>query len=348
MKAISRASYSIIIPFLLLFSCTEEDSEESFKPRYTGANGEVVIVCSDKLWNGPIGDTVEAILSQDLHGVPRPEPHFDVGRVNTNSMTSLIQKHRNLFFIELNEDLEHAAKIELGEDQWSKGQLFFRLTGNDPDSILHHFLNNKARIIERFDKAERERLMDGYASSYSKGIDKELRKDHGISMKVPMGCEIKKEAEDFVWIERFRQREKGGRNHDVNQGLFIYYYPYESEAQFDKDSLLKVRDSVLQEHVPGPSEGSYMTTEDRFPSVAPKIEEFEFQGDYAAQLRGLWRIENDQMGGPFISLSTVDEKRGRLVTVEGFVFAPKFEKREYLRQLQAMIYSLDFVEEEGS
>jgi hypothetical protein len=29
---------------------------------------------------------------------------------------------------------------------------------------------------------------------------------------------------------------------------------------------------------------------------------------YYAELRGLWKVENDFMGGPFVSLSTLDEK----------------------------------------
>ncbi len=49
------------------------------------------------------------------------------------------------------------------------------------------------------------------------------------------------------------------------------------------------------------------------------------------------------MGGPFISLSTFDKERNRIVTVEGFVYAPKFDKRNYLRQVEAILYTLDFV-----
>jgi hypothetical protein len=48
------------------------------------------------------------------------------------------------------------------------------------------------------------------------------------------------------------------------------------------------------------------------------------------------------MGGPFINLSVLDASRRRVVTVEGNVYAPKNDKRNYLRQLEAMIYSLEF------
>ncbi len=46
------------------------------------------------------------------------------------------------------------------------------------------------------------------------------------------------------------------------------------------------------------------------------------------------------MGGPFVSLSVVDVKRDRIVTVEGFVFAPGKSKMNLVRQVEAVIYSL--------
>lgn len=56
-------------------------------------------------------------------------------------------------------------------------------------------------------------------------------------------------------------------------------------------------------------------------------------------------MENYIMGGPFVQLSTVDTRRNRIVTVEGFVFAPSEEKRNYVRQLEAILYSLSFPDE---
>jgi hypothetical protein len=60
-------------------------------------------------------------------------------------------------------------------------------------------------------------------------------------------------------------------------------------------------------------------------------------------MRGQFRMENDfGFGGPFISLTTLDEKRNRVVTIEGYVFAPNSPKRELIRDLEAILYSLEF------
>ena len=38
-------------------------------------------------------------------------------------------------------------------------------------------------------------------------------------------------------------------------------------------------------------------------------------------------------------MSWVDSERGQLVTVDGYVYAPYFGKREYLREVEAMVRS---------
>ena len=50
------------------------------------------------------------------------------------------------------------------------------------------------------------------------------------------------------------------------------------------------------------------------------------------------------MGGPFYSLTTYDERSGELVTVEGYAYAPFFDKREYMREVEAIVRSLVWYE----
>ena len=47
------------------------------------------------------------------------------------------------------------------------------------------------------------------------------------------------------------------------------------------------------------------------------------------------------MGAPFIGLSAVDKKRNKVITVEGYVYAPKFDKLNYIRQMEAILYTFE-------
>jgi hypothetical protein len=63
---------------------------------------------------------------------------------------------------------------------------------------------------------------------------------------------------------------------------------------------------------------------------------------YLYEVRGLWEMENDMMGGPFISYSQVDTLKNLVVVAEGFVYAPKKEKRELIREMEAALMTFKF------
>ena len=66
-------------------------------------------------------------------------------------------------------------------------------------------------------------------------------------------------------------------------------------------------------------------------------------------MRGLWRMEGDMMGGPFVSVARLDEQNNRVVVAEGFVYAPETDKRNFIRRIEAALYTLrlpDEVEED--
>lgn len=337
-----------LILFLMSLDKKEEEGSSSYRTEATGGDGELVLVNPDEPEDRIVADTVASVLGRDMPGLPRPEPYFDIIRVEEGKLGDDLKGHQRIIFVEVSEEKDHAARLAFGADQWAKGQLIFRLTGNDRDSLIRHFLDRSDRMMKRMQKKVREEHREAFEGEFSASIDEELRKEHGLSLKVPQGFEIKKSAERFVWLERYRQLTKDGRQRSLMEGIFIYYRPYEKEEQFDRERLLQVRDSVLKKHVPGPSDGSYMSTEDRYPDVAPVLEEVELDGKYAAKLRGLWRVENDQMGGPFISLSTYHEATQRLITAEGFIYGPGFQKRDHIRNLEAMIYTLEALEEKSS
>ena len=69
-------------------------------------------------------------------------------------------------------------------------------------------------------------------------------------------------------------------------------------------------------------------------------EAITLNGKYCGAMRGLWRVEGDMMGGPFVSLARLDEQNNRVIVAEGFVYAPETEKRNYIRRIEAALYTL--------
>ena len=105
------------------------------------------------------------------------------------------------------------------------------------------------------------------------------------------------------------------------------------------NSLVSTRDRLLQRYVPGPSDGSFMTTEKEFvPPIVNYIS--NYPTGFAAEMRGMWCLVGDYMAGPFISYTFPDNKTGKLVTLEGYVYYPNHDKRDDLLQLQSILYSV--------
>ena len=69
------------------------------------------------------------------------------------------------------------------------------------------------------------------------------------------------------------------------------------------------------------------------------------KGGYAYEARGLWYMENDGMGGPFVSHSRVDTVNNNVIVVEGFVFAPEKMKRGLIRRVEGALYTLNLPKE---
>jgi hypothetical protein len=154
-------------------------------------------------------------------------------------------------------------------------------------------------------------------------------------MKVAPGFNVTTQGKDFSWV-RYETPE-------ISQGILIYTFPYTSDSAFTLNYLLNKRDSFLRVNVPGPTKGSYMITERRVPVV---FQVTRHNGNYAADLRGLWTVENDFMGGPFIMLAELDVSQQRVVVADGYVYAPSKNKRNLTRQVEAMVYSLTFKDQE--
>jgi len=71
-----------------------------------------------------------------------------------------------------------------------------------------------------------------------------------------------------------------------------------------------------------------------------------YNKNYASEMRGLWRLEKDFMGGPYISLAELDASNQRVVVAFGYVYAPSKDKRNLLQQVEAMVYTLKLNEQD--
>lgn len=314
-------------------------------PRHSGESGEVLLVMSDDLWNGPEGDSIRQVFEAYVPQLPQAEPRFSLLRFRIDQMSDLLKHHRNIVEVEVGEEISQEAEgVKVIRDKWSNHQLVFTAKAKDKTSLIEMISPQFERIANIIDQTEKDRIKKRYARFTEPELNALVAKKFGVGINLPLESELAKEKNNFVWIKRERSKFKGNVAHEIVQGFFIFRYPYSGESDLTEAAVLAARDSVLKAHVPGPDPGSYMTTEYRYPPASRVV---TMNDRYTLLTDGLWRTENSFMGGPFSCITTVSNDGNYVVSVSGFVFAPNFKKREYIREVQAVIDGVRFPEEEA-
>ena len=219
-------------------------------------------------------------------------------------------------------------KLSIAKNPWAEPQTMITVSAPDEATAASIILANDEKICETFEDAERERVIMNAKAFPNESLATVVRNQFGGTPWFPSSYSMKKRTDDFVWISY--------ETSYTTQGIFIYKYPYTSEKQFTREALVEKRNEVMKENVPGTLEGSYMITN---PVIEPGYWQKSYKGRTFVEIRSLWETQNDYMGGPFISDSFLSANGQDVITIEGFVYAPKYDKREYLRQLEAIIYS---------
>ena len=170
--------------------------------------------------------------------------------------------------------------------------------------------------------------------SSNKDINEQIKREHNVSMIIPPGFHLMESRSNDFWIKK----EKTIGGHQIIQGIFVYYHPYTSDSTFSSKEMIHSRNTYTFKHIEGMKEGSYMTV---FEDYKPTNDTMTINNMYTVEYRGLWNMQNDFMGGPFVHYTILNEKSNRIIHADGFVYAPKFSKREYVRELEAILHSLN-------
>ena len=335
MKRINILSITLLGIVIAFSACTNKDTVGK-KDRSAGGTSEILVVTqNEEQWEGMIGDTIRAFFHQAQYGLPQPEEMNKLAHINVSGFSDMFRKHKCLLLVEINPNLEKPV-FETGEDLWAAPQRVIKIIAPNRTSWCEAFNEHKDAYKVLYDKVERERMMTFLRPSTDQKIVQRIQDKMGFKMTVPKGYHIMKDEPDFIWISKELDKS--------SYGIFIYTTPYKDTLQLELNSLISLRDRMVQKYVPGPVQGTFMTTDKE--NMPPRVNYVStFPTGFAAEMRGMWCLMGgDFMGGPFISYTFPDNHTGNLVTVEGYIYYPNQKKRDDLLQVQSIIYSVSYDE----
>ena len=331
-KLFFKTSVLLLISALLLASCGNRASKDrrDYLPNITGNAGEVLIVINKGYWEGELGSTLRKILAGEYPYLPQREPVFKLFNATPGGFTGSYLLHRNIVVVNVSPEVDTTG-VRVTADAWANPQVIVTVSAGTTEEATELINSNSELIINAIEQAERNRLI----SSSIKYEDREVREavtaNLGGSPYFPTGFTIKKNTPDFMWISQ--------ETTYVNQGILIFKFPYTDSSQLTPEYLKNKLHDLWQANVPGMRENSYMTFNK---VIDPGFNNIEYNGQTMVEMRGLWEVENDYMGGPFVCHIFPDRTRENIIILNAFVYAPKYDKRKYLRQVESIIYSFSF------
>lgn len=331
MKKIQMIFGKLAIAGFLVLAISGCNFDSSGLQPSTGKTNEMVVVTpGEAYWNGKMGQEIRQYFGQEVVGLPQHEEMFDLAHVPSANFSKLFKTHHNIFIVDIDPHFKKPL-LETKTDLWAKPQRVVKMIIPSEEAFYESFTKNKEAILELFNENERYRVNTAFGTIQDYDITKTLRDKYQVTMVIPKGFYIATQADDFIWLRREAEM--------FSQGVMIWFSPYSDTSAFDYNHLLTVRDSITRKYVPGPSEGSYMKIAMEEP---PTTRRMEFKGHFAIEMRGLWDVEGEFMGGPFLSYTFVDESTNRLVTIDGYAYNPSQKKRDLIRQLESILYTYGF------
>lgn len=314
---------------------TSKKKKPLLMPNATGLPYEMLVVMDDAQWDRPLGRAVFNVLDSDVPGLPQSERSFRISRVAPDGFNSnMFRIMRNVIKVDI-QNIYTQPKFKFARNVYSYPQMIMTLQAPDEESLTEYINNNQQSIIDFFTKAEMNREIENLRERHNPEVSRLAEEILDVDIWVPWELNKFKTGKDFLWASTNVGKK------DMN--LVLYSYPYTDKNTFTLDYFLQKRDSVMKANIPGGPKGSYMTTNHDYVYV----EDGTVRGKYAQIARGLWRVQGDRMGGPFVSHSRVDEANGRVVVAEAFIYAPESLKRDLLRRMEAALYTLQLPQQEG-
>ncbi len=308
--------------------------KENFFPTASGRPYEVLVVMDSTDWKAPHGRALFDVLDTDVPMLPQSERSFRISQTEVKDFDRVLNIFRNIIIVNIDPHQFTRTKMKFTRDKWAMEQIVLTINSPSEEEFRNFCVEHRQDIVDFLTRTEMNRLVKELKQKHSKVTFDLAKQIFDCEIFAPKELQSYKKGKDFVWTSN--NTASGLEN------IVIYSYPYEGPQTFNKEYLCHKRDSVMQVNLPGEKPGMYMQTDTLCSVVRPIV----VHNNYAMEMRGLWIMRNDCMGGPYVSHHRVDTENNRVIVVEGFVYAPEKMKRGLIRRLEGSLYTLKLPEEQ--
>jgi 5'(3')-deoxyribonucleotidase len=313
---------AILLLFLVtvFFSCSKKN-ENSSRPS-TGKINTISVVIDDQLWNGVVGDSIRNKFAAPAEGLPKEEPQFDINQFPTDVMEGFVTKSRTIIIVKTGKENGFAIK----KNQFATPQNVIHITGKSLSDLLTIIEKRTPQIIQIIKeselKAHQKLLKDTIRKSEL------LQKQFQLVLDIPSNYNYTIKEKNFVWLKK---EFVSGSN-----SVMITQFPIKRINP--KGDILKqfevIHDSIGELYVKSKASSSSMYIDKSYPLYLSKT---TLDGKEAFEIKGIWRLKESFMFGPFVNYLLWDTQNRRIVFLEGFCYVPSKERRDFMHELESIL-----------
>ncbi len=346
---------------LLLVLALAGGCDGDYRPRAIGKEGEVTVVMDSSLWTGSVGDAFRETITPWVETLPQPERYFEIRHLELTSERTYesIQDLKNVVIVaplndstneanflrrrfseEAREAIQNGQSAIVGKpDLWRRSQRVFFVTAANNENLEQVLKKNGQEIQSTFEEITLERMQrEMYDDARQFAMEDSLMQRHGFAVNVQHDYQIAIDtttsSSGFVWLRRVLAQTR--------REFFVYYEENASPSQLSPEWIYATHDSLARKHMRG-SVAGFVRIDYRRTLETTQTNVLD---RYGYKTRGLWHMvkpseeEGDFMsvggGGPFVVYAFYDRPTDRLYLLHGSVFAPEFDKLQFVRQMEVM------------
>lgn len=326
MKHIIKISSLLIAISMVIVSCTTKPQAAS--KTAIGMPYEAFVLCNNDAWASGIDSALYRSVGARVAGLPRPESYFYIlGHKSPSEASTMDRKYANLISVNI-DPVYTEPTLQVEDNVYARPQVVVSINAPTVQSAKLFIEEYGAEIAGHLEIGERNRsLADSYRSSTPKLME-QFKRHTGIDMHIPAGFGRANSGDrSLLWFMRDYEKKA--------QYIFAFSQKYNGPEDFEGATLERmIINKLAVVHSDKP--GSRMTISQNAPIYWSEV---VANGRLWYELRGCWEVTFDQMGGPFVSFSTLDEERGIVTTILFALYAPEEAQRGLMGELEYLIYT---------
>lgn len=309
----------ILATLMLIVSCGR--IARGVLPKSGGRPYEVCLYANDTA----CAAVVDSLLSQSVPWLPQSERQFDVVIVKEQQPCGVMRYARAILIVDENPSQYMTTSVKYEKNVWAHPQIVVYINTPSVAALTRSLERSGGSITGLLNRFEMNAAISQMDKNALNDVAREVKRMSGYDMVIPGELRIMKTGRDFIWLSN--------NGAEMAENICLYSYP---AKDLDPKRAAFVRDSIMAVNMKGEYDGMYVTTK----SGGKAYGLIKSGGRHIMVGRGLWQMEGDAMGGPFVTVSLLDTALARMTVAEAFVYAPGLEKRNIIRRLEAVLYTM--------